>query len=262
VSVRPYWDPTTTVRVCAFDAQAHRNRRDGTPCGDLDTDPACGCGADLRYCASPLAEPMIREALADEPARLFEKIIREGRPYHEAFTTPETELNGPSAHFYRYLSGAPNPTAATVGLVGFEGRMGDVPDVAFEDRAWRTVERGEGHAGVLTTPGYLLRFNSHRARANRFHTAFLCDPFVPSAAGIPAEEDEPDPNLRERAGCADCHEVLEPAAAHWGRWRINSSTRASTTSRRRWPRADAEGPASATARRTATPTSSPARTRT
>lgn len=223
VRVRPYWDPSTEIRVCAFDAQAHGMRSDGTACRDLDTDRNCGCGADLRWCASPAAETVMRDALADEPARLFESIVREDRPYHEAFTTRETRINGPVAHFHRYLSGAPNETTMQVGLVGYEGRMGEVPNVPFDDRAWRTIERAEGHAGVLTTPGYLLRFNSHRARANRFYTAFLCDPFVPSATGIPAEEEEPDPNLRVRAGCADCHEVLEPAAAHWGRWRINST---------------------------------------
>ncbi|MCB9604468.1 MAG: hypothetical protein H6720_29460 [Sandaracinus sp.] len=223
VNVRPYWDPSTTIKVCAFDAQDHGRRLDGSACGDLDTDPACGCGADLRYCSSPQAEPIMRDALADEPARLFESIVRADRPYHEAFTAQETLINGPVAHFHRYLSGAPNETTMQTGLVGYDGQMGDVPNVSFDDREWRTVERGEGHAGVLTTPGYLLRFNSHRARANRFHTAFLCDPFVPSAGGIPAEEAEPDPNLRERAGCADCHEVLEPAAAHWARWRINST---------------------------------------
>ncbi len=223
VNVRPYWDPSTTIRVCAFEAQDHDRRGDGARCENLDTDPRCGCGPDLRWCSSPLAEPLLREALADEPARLFERIVREDRPYHEAFTTRETVVNGPVAHFHRYLSGAPSETAMPGGLVGYEGRMGDVPDVSFEDRGWRPVVRGAGHAGVLTTPGYLLRFNSHRARANRFYTAFLCDPFVPSASGIPAEEEEPDPNLRVRAGCADCHEVLEPAAAHWGRWRINTT---------------------------------------
>lgn len=223
VRVNPYWDPSTEIRVCAFDAQAHGNRSDGSACRDLDTDPRCGCGADLRWCASAAAETVMRDALADEPARLFETIVREDRPYHEAFTTRETRINGPVAHFHRFLSGAPAETTMQVGLVGYDGQMGTVPNVPFEDREWRTVERAEGHAGVLTTPGYLLRFNSHRARANRFHTAFLCDPFLPSASGIPAEEEEPDPNLRERAGCADCHEVLEPAAAHWGRWRINST---------------------------------------
>ncbi|MEX1361634.1 MAG: DUF1585 domain-containing protein, partial [Nannocystaceae bacterium] len=47
--------------------------------------------------------------------------------------------------------------------------------------------------------------------------------FVPSEDGLPPEEAEPNPNLRQRAGCADCHQTLEPAAAHWARWRTGGT---------------------------------------
>jgi hypothetical protein len=99
--------------------------------------------------------------------------------------------------------------------------MSTMPDLTFQQSdEWRVVERSDRHAGVLTTFGYLMRFASNRGRANRFYSAFRCEPFVPPADGLPEElEADPPPNLRERAGCASCHDTLERVAAAWGRWR-------------------------------------------
>ena len=55
-----------------------------------------------------------------------------------------------------------------------------------DDALGEVVEAGPAHAGVLTSPAYLLRFQTHRARANRFHVSFLCQPFVAPDGGLPA----------------------------------------------------------------------------
>lgn len=223
VWVRPYWDPETPIRVCAFDAQNAEVGLYGAPCDGYAPDPACGCGDDLRRCTpGGLFEAPIREALTQEPLRIVEDVVRRGAPYEEILTTRTTFVNGASAHFYRYMAGAAREDMSN-GVV-YETALGILPEeLDFQDQdTWMAVEREEVHAGVLTTVAYLMRFASDRARANQFYSEFLCDPFVPSEDGLPAEEDDPPPNLRERSGCADCHRVLEPAAAHWGRWRNNT----------------------------------------
>ena len=223
VLVRPYWAPDTEIRVCAFDAQAAATgltMTSGAPtrCGNaLPRDAGCGCGPDLRYCVSGGAggsEQAIARALEEEPLRLFDRVLRdEDASYFDAFTSTESEVNGPISHYYRY---------ASVGVAD-DDSMAALPDIDFTDAEWRAVERGPEHAGVLTTFAYLLRFASHRARANRFTTAFLCEPFQAPADGLPPATDpcSSDPNLSTRCGCATCHERLEPMAAHWGRWRFN-----------------------------------------
>lgn len=218
VEVQPFWDPTTTIKVCAFDAQDMAMGMTSA-CDDYTTtDRGCGCGPNLRRCMRETDTDLIREAIEEEPARIFEHVVRNHRPLLEAFTTRTSFLNGPAAHYYRYMSGAPAIT--TGGPVVFEHELGVVPPLTYQDEeTWVQVERDEAHSGVLTTMGYLMRFASNRARANRFYTAFYCDPFVPSEDGLPAEEADPHPDLRQRNGCQDCHNVLEPAAAHWGRWR-------------------------------------------
>jgi hypothetical protein len=73
---------------------------------------------------------------------------------------------------------------------------------------------------VLTAPGWLLRHQTNRGRANRFYGGFLCSEFLPasSAADSLSVADLPTPDLQVRDGCLDCHARLEPWAAYWGRW--------------------------------------------
>ncbi|HJK92816.1 MAG TPA: hypothetical protein RMH85_05545 [Polyangiaceae bacterium LLY-WYZ-15_(1-7)] len=225
VMVAPYWAPDTRIKVCAYDAQANAMGTDGQPCDVYNPNLACGCGPNLRQCSpgpNTAADRAMREALTEEPARLFEHIVRQGRSYFDAFTTNETLVNGASVHYYRHMSGV---DVLSRGAVTYDPAMGELPDLDFRDQEdWRVVEREEAHAGVLTTYGFLMRFGSNRGRANRFYTAFRCEPFMPPAEGLPEEvEEDPSPNLRERTGCAGCHQTLEVAAAAWGRWRASTT---------------------------------------
>jgi hypothetical protein len=200
--------------VCAFDAQPHT---DGTPrdngdprtCDQSgDDDPLCGCGPNLRYCTARGANyGVVHDALLEEPARVFEEVIRAGEPYMNAFSSRATVMNGPLAHFYRYLADDSN------------WELKNAPDLPY-DADWQAVEREDYHSGILTTLGFLRRFASHRARVNRLYTAFLCDPFEAPSGGLPAATDEcsMNPDLSSRCGCASCHETIEPATTHWGRW--------------------------------------------
>lgn len=230
VWVEPYWAPETQVRVCAWDAQEFEVGETGESCDDYTVnDNRCGCGPNLIRCGRisnslvPDADENAREALAEEPLRIFEWVITQDRSYLEAFTTQTSFLNGPSAHYYEWLTGV-NDEERGNSIVGYDSAYGDIPDIGYpEQDSWVQFEREGSHAGVLTTFAYLIRFASNRARANRFYTAFYCDPFVPPEGGIPAEAGDPPANLRERDGCDGCHEVLEPAAAHWGRWRTGGT---------------------------------------
>lgn len=216
VDVEPYWAPGTTIRVCAFDAQPHTdatpdNDGEARTCDDVgDGDPLCGCGVGLRYCTAREVDGNyadVHDALLEEPARIFEEIISSGRPYLEAFSTSATSMNGALAHYYRYLARDE------------DAELKNAPELPY-DAEWQSVERESYHSGVLTTLGFLRRFASHRARVNRLYTAFLCDPFQAPAGGLPSATDEcsSNPDLSSRCGCATCHETIEPATTHWGRW--------------------------------------------
>lgn len=224
VRVAPYWAPDTEIRVCAYDAQTALVGVAGQACDAYHlNDARCGCGPDLAWCGTDgtAVSEAFRGSLAEEPLRIFERIVREHRPYFEAFTTTQSAANGVVAHYYRHMSGT--TTVDTNGGVSHDTATIEIPEVPYALDEWLPMERSDVHSGVLTTMAYLVRFPSNRARANQFYSEFLCDPFVPSEDGLPPEEAEPNPNLRERNGCADCHQTLEPAAAHWARWRTGGT---------------------------------------
>ena len=214
VDMEPYWAPGTTIRVCAFDAQPHtdatpRDNGDPRTCDESgDDDPLCGCGPNLRYCTARNANyDAVHDALLEEPARLFEQVISAGEPYTNAFSTSRTAMNGTLAHYYRYLAD------------DNDAELKNAPELPYT-ADWQQVDRESYHSGILTTLGFLRRFASHRARVNRLYTAFLCTPFVAPSGGLPPATDDCslNPDLSSRCGCATCHETLEPATTHWGRW--------------------------------------------
>jgi hypothetical protein len=75
------------------------------------------------------------------------------------------------------------------------------------------------HAGILTSPAWLLRFQTNRGRASQFYSQFLCEPLKAEGTLATADaEIQAEPDLQEKGGCNICHAVLEPTAAYWGRW--------------------------------------------
>lgn len=215
VWVTPYWAPDTPIRVCAFDAQTARISPRGTACDTSDafTDPACGCGPDLNWCVGGQIEPMVAEALSVDVDRRIERVIREDLPYTELLTGNRAYVNGPLAHFLR--NGAGTGTRLRMERLPYDA----IPDLTYDQvDTWEPVDLGPEQSGVFTSPAFLIRFQTNRARANRFSSAFLCQDFEAPDGGLPATEGVPTLDLTARDGCKYCHALLEPTAAHWGRW--------------------------------------------
>jgi hypothetical protein len=218
VEVAPYWAPDTTIRVCAFDAQTRAVSMNGIPCnsnsGTAERD--CGCGPNLNWCGTNAQAVTLMQSFASDVDRRMRDIVREDRPYLDLFTGSRAYVNGPIVHFLRHQT---NITRMRVLPLFVD--LARLPDLTFSQvDTWVEVDLGQHHAGVLTSPAFLLRFQTERARANRFYTAFLCQPFDPPAGGLPVADEASvrEPDLQLRAGCSYCHAVLEPASAHWGRW--------------------------------------------
>ena len=250
VEVTPYWAPDTTIKVCALDAQpdlvatvcpgpaerypfAENSCRGATGVDPLLEEPfrgsqvacgsslnilapGCGCGANLRHCAPvPIIEQILQD-LIEQQMRIVDRVVSEDRPYEEILTARELGWNGRLVHYLRYLA----PTNG--GL--YPGNLEDysLPDIEYTDESWYTTTRGTLHAGVLTSPGYLMRFAADRMRAHRYYNAFECRAFTPSGPlPSPFEPCSQREDLTERCGCDSCHITLEPLSAHWGRFAAN-----------------------------------------
>ncbi len=219
VEVRPYWDPESLIRVCASDAQENAVSPTGADCTTNSgfNDPKCGCGPELGLCRYG-AYDAVQTSLGIDVDMRIAKIIREDLPYTDLFTSRTAFVDGPIVHYLKRQRGVP----ANVTLEPVAYDLDRLPELAYtaDTYNFQQIELPEGHAGVLTSPAYLLRFQTNRARANRFFEAFLCAPFSPPTGGLPGGDPNalPHPDLQQREGCRYCHALLEPAAAHWGRW--------------------------------------------
>lgn len=226
VEVEPYWAPGTTVKMCAFGAQEAAVSPWGTQCDTYDSryDPYCGCGPNLRWCdTSELGHVQedgyvapVHRSLAEDVRRRIGRVIHGDLSYLEILTGRTAFVNGPLAHFYAHQTRTP----AHVRFNELPVPRGLLPDLAFTDEdTWVAIELGEEQSGILTSPLYLMKFQTRRARANRFYNAFLCQPFQPPDDGIPnLDSQDVTLDLTQREGCKGCHAILEPAGAHWGRW--------------------------------------------
>jgi hypothetical protein len=217
VWVAPYWDPTVPIKVCAYDAQTAAISTIGIDCATQagERDPECGCGPQLAWCTVSGVSNTVAEAFGTDLDLRVARIIDEDRSYLDLLTDDVGFVNGPMVHYYQHLSRNPDD-------VSFEQLPFDIerlPDIDWTDDSFQAVSQGTHHAGALTSAAWLLRFQTNRGRANRFYNDFLCQPFQPPDGGLTGL-DNPNPtlDLTARDGCQYCHALLEPAAAHWGRW--------------------------------------------
>ncbi|MCA9489901.1 MAG: hypothetical protein KC621_08255, partial [Myxococcales bacterium] len=212
VEVHPYWDPDPdgVVKICGFDAQTAETSPLGTDCSSLQglSDPYCGCGPELRTCAISSYHREVAYGFGEDVDRRVASMIEQDRSYLDLLTGTRGFVNGPMVHFYKYQSEMPGGAR----FVELPVDADVLPDLAFTDSdTWVEVDLGPQHAGVLTSPAWLLRFQTNRARANRFYNSFLCQPFQPPDGGIPeAADGSLTLDLTTRDGCKYCHALLEP----------------------------------------------------
>jgi hypothetical protein len=212
--VTPYWDRSITVKVCAFDAQETvrvGNLACNTPEGG--NNPACGCGPNLRHCYGPGVANAILASLREQLSRSVDDVTTGGRPYTDLVTSTKAWTDGRIAFWKRYLA----PNVALNLTYNVADPEETIPNKDWADTTWVEVDRKGLHAGVVTLPAYLLRFQTDRGRANRFRIDFMGEYFVPPAKMEPTPGCSADSaDLTQRCNCQYCHSRLEPMAAHFG----------------------------------------------
>ena len=225
---QPYWTTAitpATVKVCAIEAQDNsQNPWTLASCESarFTNDRTCGCGDRMRRCDVGASQSgrgvheLRMAAFNEEPLRIAESVVSRDEPYFNILTTRRSFVNGTLSVFYRQRQGL------NVFNVSAPTSLEAVPSIPYEENgAWAEFTRDGSHSGVLTTPAFLYRFPTQRARVNHFYEAFLCKTFSPPAEGsLPPPEDScnRENNLAVRCGCNYCHATIEPTGAHWGRY--------------------------------------------
>lgn len=242
--VNPYWAPTTQVKVCSYDAQELATTTVGTKTLGCDNSltngrKECGCGPNLTYCYGGNSQRVILDSMREQLGRAVDDVSVGNKPYTNLVLSTTMYENGALAQWRRTLAN----NLSLTHVYGVADPNEEISNKAFTDTSWSAVDRGklptrEFHAGVLTLPAYLLRFQTNRARANRFRIDFECEYFVPPAQ-LTAQPGcvENTTELTSRCYCQSCHQTLEPLAAHWGQFVEAGTTMMTDVTA--WPRKDA-----------------------
>lgn len=241
--VTPYWS-TTPIKVCAYDAQETETATVGTgatartlSCGHFEANGvrSCGCGAGLKFCFGPTAavRTPIANAVREQLGRMVDRVSTGGRPYTDLVLSRTVPVNGVLAFWKKNLAA----NLSTNRVWAMPDPNEPLPTRLFNDTAWVDVDRGSDlHAGVLTSTAYLIRFQTNRARGNRYRQDFECETYAPpsrletAADGCSPTSDD----LTKRCTCRGCHRGLEPLASHWGQFAESGTTL--MTDAVTWPR--------------------------
>ena len=215
VWVAPHWDMDNPIKVCAFDAQLTEISSTGTDCSTSEAklDPECGCGENLKWCSIASEENKVETSISQALSERVRLILQNEQSYSALLTDSTSIMNGTMIEWYKNRS---NFSASLSSPVPLEDLPNLDPD---QEDTWISIPVEEHHPGVLTEPGWLLRHQTNRGRASRFYSAFMCREFQSPAGGIKElVEENPTPDLSRKPVCKDCHVLLEPWSAYWGRW--------------------------------------------
>ncbi|HLT32081.1 MAG TPA: hypothetical protein VK013_18725, partial [Myxococcaceae bacterium] len=156
---------------------------------------------------------IVKESFREQLGRAVDDATSTDRPYTDILLSKRVWENGPISWYTREFAPVTSP-----GQV-YTAPEGEYPAQArpFTDDTWQVRERGGVHAGILSLPAYLMRFQTQRGRANRLMEAFACEAYVSPADLVPRPGCSLDSeDLTQRCFCQSCHSALEPAATAFG----------------------------------------------
>jgi hypothetical protein len=152
------------------------------------------------------------KSLGRQSAGLATRIVMEDYPYNKILSSGLTAIDGAIAHFYRQTN---HFDLAKLNLSPEILSM--INDIQLTDTRYRLVNAGSSYeqAGVISTFGWLRRYEKNRTRANQLYERLLCRKFT---AELPKVFPQDPGNLRETEGCKGCHATLDPLSDFFNSW--------------------------------------------
>lgn len=152
------------------------------------------------------------KSLSKQSSGIASAVVVANYPYTKILEPGLTAVDGAIAHFYRQVHhfdlSKLNPPPELIEVVN---------NISLTDTRFRLVYTGNTYeqAGVLTTFGWLRRYEKNRTRANQLYERLLCRKFTSELPRVfPADPG----NLRTTPGCSGCHATLDPLADFFAAW--------------------------------------------
>lgn len=168
--------------------------------------------AELGSTAAFDTESAVVKSLAKQSAGLATAVVVGGFPYTNILQPGVTAVDGAIAHF---LKQSHHFDLAKLSLN--QELVDIINSIPLTETRFRLVYTGDSYeqGGVLSTFGWLRRYEKNRTRANMLYERLLCRKFT---AELPTVFPQDPGNLRETPGCAGCHATLDPLADFFKIW--------------------------------------------
>lgn len=154
----------------------------------------------------------IIKSLGNQAAGIATAVAVGNYPYTTILEPGVTAVDGAIANFYRQSS---HFNLDSLKLP--DNLLEQLSAIDLSDTKFQLIYTGNSYeqAGVLTTFGFLRRFEKNRTRANNLYERLLCRQFT---AELPRVFPQDPGNLRETPGCSGCHATLDPLADFFLAW--------------------------------------------
>lgn len=152
------------------------------------------------------------KSLSKQSAGLATAVVVANYPYKKILEPGLTAVDGGIAHFMRQSH------HFDLGKLSLPPDLLDiVRQLSLTDTKFRLVNTGNTYeqAGVLSTFGWLRRYEKNRTRANQLYERLLCRKFT---SELPRVFPQDPGNLRNTPGCSGCHATLDPLADFFSSW--------------------------------------------
>lgn len=152
------------------------------------------------------------KSLSKQSAGLATAVVVANYPYTDILRSGLTAIDGAIAHFYRQSH------HFDLTKLNIPQSVIDIANrISLNDTRFHLVNAGESpeQGGVLSTFGWLRRYEKNRTRANQLYSRLLCRQFT---AELPKIFPSDPGNLRTASGCSGCHATLDPLADFFHIW--------------------------------------------
>lgn len=205
-----FWYPGITAWVCPSLVRSCGN--DLSRCFIEYKDEDIAANSELGTTEAFDSRYSVIKSLSKQSAGIATAVVMANYPYTKILEPGLTAVDGAIAHFYRqkhhFKLDQLNLSETLLTLV--EG-------ISLTDTRFHLIFTGNTyeHGGILSTFGWLRRYEKNRTRANQLYERLLCRKFT---AELPKIFPQDPGNLRETPGCSGCHATLDPLADFFLSW--------------------------------------------
>lgn len=152
------------------------------------------------------------KSLSRQAAGLATAVAVENYPYTKILAPGITAVDGVLAMFFRQTF-----QFDISKLHANDSLLRQIKSIPASQRRFQLVYTGDAYetAGILSTFGWLRRYEKNRTRANQLYERLMCRKFT---SQLPRVFPQDPGNLRTTEGCSGCHATLDPLADFFSVW--------------------------------------------